>query len=284
MTIPNGTTDVDTLQSGIKSNTQDMTQYSLFLGGLDVTSKSLAQYDPLRAGWGRIFFVKMPVFMKLIMPNKTKQVKHLFEYANTGVDGIQGVTLDFEQITGGYAGKQFDVPTVAKDDTNEITLKLYEFTGSPVREFTDMWISGISDYNSGFGHYHGALDMDNSTLTYAQVNHTAEAIYVSTDPTGRSENIEYACLLANMIPKNVKKDHFNYESGNHPTVQVDVPFTCTKYESPQINLVAKALLKKFLVLRDYLNIQSGYLPSDIDTLTAPVIKNWPIDGGVNVQG
>ena len=249
MAGPNGTTDVRTLQSGIKTHEKDMRDYSLFLGGLDVTSKSLAQYDPLKVGYSRIFFVKMPPFLQLVLPEKTKRIKHLFEYGFVGVDGIQGTTLDFEQITGGYAGKSFDVATTAKDETNEITLKLYEFAGSPVREYTDMWITGISDPHTGVAHYHGAMDMATAanSLSYSQTNHSAEAIYVTTDPTGRTDNIEYACLLSNMMPKNVKKDHLNYEAGSHPVVQVDVPFTCTKYESPQINDVAKALISKFLI-------------------------------------
>jgi hypothetical protein len=254
-----------TLQSNIKEHSKDMTQYSLFLGGLNVTSKALEQYDPLKTGFARIFFLKMPTFMNVILPEKTKKIKHLMQYGFTGVDGIQNTTMDFEQITGGYAGRQFDIATTAKDETNEITLKLYEFAGSPVREYMDMWLTGISDPYTGIGHYHDAMNTavypSGKGLTYSQVNHTAEAIYVQTDPTGQESGIEYACLLCNMMPKQVKKDHFNYESGSHPVVQVDLPFTCTKYESPQINKVATALVKKYKILRDYLKFYSGY---DID--------------------
>jgi hypothetical protein len=215
----------------------------------------------------------MPKFMEVILPDKTKKFKHLLEYGFVGVDGIQNTTLDFEQITGGYAGRQFEVATTAKDETNAITIKLYEFAGSPVREYLDMWISGIADPYTGTGHYHGALDLD-PTLKYSQVNHIAEAFYVQTDPTGREDGIEYACLLTNMIPKTVKKDHFNYESGSHPIVQVDVEFTATKYESPQINQIAKQLLAKYKILRDYLNFNSGYTTDAIDGMTVPAIADW----------
>ena len=265
--------DIATLQSNIKQYTKDMTQYSLFLGGLNVKNKALEQYSPLKTGYARIFFVKMPVFMEKIVPNKTKNFKHLMEYGFVGIDGIQNTTLEFEQITGGYSGRQFDVATTAKDETNEITIKLYEFAGSPVREYTDLWISGIADPHTGMGHYHGAMDKD-PTLTYSQANHTAEAIYVQTDPTGRETGIEYACLLTNMMPKTVKKDHFNYEAGQHPIVQVDVPFTCVKYESPQINEIAKALIAKYKILRDYLEFNSGYTLKDVDNMSVPNITDW----------
>ena len=37
----------NTIQTGIKSHTKDMTKYSLFMGGLDVTSKSLGSNTPV---------------------------------------------------------------------------------------------------------------------------------------------------------------------------------------------------------------------------------------------
>jgi len=266
--------DVSTLQSNIKSNTKDMTLYSLFLGGLNVTSKALAQYDPLKTGYARIFFTKMPPFMKTIVPEKTKQFKHLLEYGFVGVDGLQNITLEFEQVGGGYAGRQFEIPTVAKDETNSLTVKVYEMAGSPVRDYVDMWISGISDPYTGLGHYHGALDIANAGLSYSQVNHSAEAFYVETDPTGRSTGIEYACLLTNLVPKVVKLDHFNYEAGNHPIVQTDIEFTATKYQSPQINDIAVALIAKYKILRDYLKFDSQYTTTDIDNMTVPNISDW----------
>jgi hypothetical protein len=180
--------------------------------------------------------------------------------------------MDFEQVTGGYAGKQFDVATVAKDETNEITLKVYEFAGSPIREYTETWITGISDPLTGIAHYHGAMEYK-SPVDFNQANHTMEAIYVNTDPTGLSTGIEYACMLANMMPKQVKKDQFNYEAGSHAIVQVDLPFTAVKYESAQINAIAKALVDKFRVRRNYVNFSSGYAAITGDTTTAKNVLN-----------
>ena len=213
-----------TCQSNIKQHTKDMTIYSLFLGGLNVTSKSLEQYDPLKTGYSRIFFTKMPPFMKTIMPDETKKFKHLLEYGFIGADGIQNISLEFEQMTGGYAGRSFEIPTIAKDETNSFTVKVYEFAGSPVREYIDMWISGVADPYTGYGTYHGATDLDD-TITYSQTNHSGEAFYVVTDPTGRSDKIEYVCMLCNMVPKIVKLDHFNFESGSHPIPQYDIEFS-----------------------------------------------------------
>lgn len=260
-----------TLQTGIKSHQMDMTKYSLFVGGLNVKKEALQQYDPLVTGVARLFIVKVPRFLKKLLPNATRDFKHLLEYGFVSVDGIQNTTLDFGQITGGAAGRQFDVATIAKDETTSVTIKVYEFAGSPVREYLDMWITGISDPQTGLGHYHGAISAE---IPYAAVNHTAEAIYVHTGPTGRDDDIEYACMFANMIPKSVKKDHFNYESGTHEIVQTDIEFTCVKYESPQINEVAKALLQKYNILRDYLEFKSGYTVDEINKGPDSNIADW----------
>ena len=43
------------IQQNIKRNTKDFSQYSLFVGGLDVSVKNIDQLDPLRGGFSRIF-------------------------------------------------------------------------------------------------------------------------------------------------------------------------------------------------------------------------------------
>ena len=110
------------------------------------------------------------------------------------------------------------------------------------------------------------------------------AIYVSTDNTGR--NIEFACLLSNMIPKVVKRDHFNYESGTHNAVEYDIEFTCTQYCSPDVNTVASLLLKKYRILTNYLNFKSDYLSQKGNTLVDnrfedANIADWSLGEGEN---
>lgn len=273
------------LQSNIKQYTgTNLTNYSLFMGGLNVKNSALKQYTPLKNGYARLFITRLPRFMNIMFPSKTKNFRHLLEYGFVGVDGIQNLTMDFEQLTGGYAGRAFDVATTSKDETNEITVKLYEFAGSPVREYLDLWITGIADPQTGLCHYHGALDLADP-VPYNQANHTMEAIYINTDPTGRHDSIEYACMITNMIPKTSKRDHFNYEAGQHQIVQVDVTFTAVKYESAQINAVAKKLLEKYAVLRNYLNFDSDYRTTGSGTgiqanpqsaldIHTPDIRDW----------
>lgn len=257
-----------TLQSNIKKySNADITNYALFLGGLNATNKALVQYDPLKTGYARLFVTQLPKFMEVIMPDESKRFKHLLETSFTSVQGIGNYNMDFEAMSGGYAGKQMEVPTLLKDDTQTITISLYEQAGSPVREYVEMWLSGIADPQTGIGHYHGALDVANANITYSQASHSAEMFYVQTDPTGRSSGIEYAAMLANMVPRSVKKDQFNYESGTVQLVKYDIEFSCTKYESAQVNEICKALMDKYQIIQNYINFNSGYTTNEINNLT-----------------
>ena len=247
---------VKTIQSNIKQHNEDMTKYALFLGGTNVTNEVLTAYDPLKTGYGRIFMVKKPLFLEKTIPTQLKKFKHILEYGNTAVQGLNDVSVDFNTIQGGYVGKSFEIPSVAKDDTTSFTINVYEFSGSPVREVVHSWINGTSDLLTGFAHYNGC----DKSVKRIQANQTAEFIYVNTDNTG--ENIEYACLLANCFPRGINTDVFNYTQGEHQIVETDLQFSCTKYESIQINKVAQALLNKYKILTNSLNFYSGYNPND----------------------
>lgn len=262
-----------TFQTGANQYTDNgILDYSLFLGGLNVTRDALQQYDPLRTGFGRIFMIRQPAFMintKYGIPAKMRRFKHVLEYANTGVSGNNNIQVTFTELSGGYTGRKMEMPNIATDDTNELVIKTYEFSGSLMREVIQYWINGVSDLQSGFAHYYGAATIPDKNgkieVPYRQANHTAEFIYVVTDPTGTK--VEYACLFANCFPKEVKLDHFNYEAGQHDLVQIDISFTCTRYMSPQINAKATQLLKRYNILMNSLNFNSGFTTDDVKNLT-----------------
>ena len=64
-------------------------------------------------------------------------------------------------------------------------------------------------------------------------------------------------MFANCFPTSINIDQFNYQSGQHEMVEYGVEFRCTKYESIQINALAKALLEKYKILTNSMNFHSG---------------------------
>ena len=249
---------MSTIQSNIKQNKNDnLTNYALFMGGLNVTHEVLRNYDPLKTGYGRLFMIRKPLFLDKSIHAQLDKFKHIIEYGNTAISGLNDVQVNTQNMTGGYVGKSFEIPTHATDDTNSFTVTCYEFSGSPIREVIHTWINGMSDLLTGLTHYNGANDVEKT-----QANQTAEFIYVATDSTG--EAVEYSCLFANCFPKNLKNEQFNYQSGEHNFVEYPIEFSCVKYESRQINEVAKELLKKYKLLSNSLNFYSGIKTNDDD--------------------
>lgn len=239
-----------TIQSNIHNHTyDDIEKYALFLSGLNVTHDVLQSYDPMKTGWGRIFMVRVPTMVNQLIPDKMRKFKHILEFANTGIQGIGDMTVNFAQLQGGYAGRSFEIPTTVDDGTTELTINTFEFSGAPMREVIHFWVNGVSDIQTTFSHYY---DLD---LPINQANHTAEFIYVSTDQSGK--NIEYACQFCNCFPKQIDTDRYNFTANDHNVVEMQIAFTCTKYESPQINEKARQLLARYQILRNSLHFNGG---------------------------
>ncbi len=271
--------EVATLQDNIrKPNVENVENFAYWLGGTDTTHAALKQYDLLRTGYGRMFILQMPRFVDHLLPDETRKFRHLLQFANTGVDGIQGYTVDFTSATVGYVGNTVELPINVKDDTSSITVKIYETQGSLIRTYIDFWITGTIDPFTGLSHYHGAREIlegieYRDDLYLSQANHTMEMLYVATDPTG--EQAEYVCLLTNMFPKSSDHSHFAYEPGSHDLVQLSLEFTASKYMSSQINYIGTLALSRFNILKNYLNMYSGYNKASLEkAIDVPSITNW----------
>lgn len=255
-----------TIQSGIKQNTKDYSQFSYFLGGVDVTQQNLDQFTPYIQGVSRIFMYTPPIFMDKAYPDATKRFKSIVESGYTRIDGINDIDVDFVEFEGGFNADKFSTVSQAKDNTDTLTITVYEQTGSPVREYLDTWITGTRDIRTGIAHYHGALTNHADTVKYGEKYHTAEFIYMTLDPTG--QEIEYACMFAHAFPTKVPKNHLNYEKGRHDNVEMDIEFRVKKYESPAINRVAQYYLANSKIEYNYLAFTPNITEAKVKAATA----------------
>ena len=286
-----------TIQSGLKRNLKDYSNFCYWLNGVDVTDQNLDQFTPYIQGVSRIFMIKKPVFLLENYADECKNFKSLIETGYTRIDGIQDTNVEFVDFEGGFNGQKFRNVSLASNDTDTITITVYEQTGSPIREFLDLWVTGVRDIKSGIAHYHGAFDT-NANMKYSERNHTAEFIYCVMDPSGRE--LEYACMFAHAFPTKVPKSHLNYESRNRGNVPIDIEFAVQMYESPAINAMACYCLQNSLVEYNYLKFSpdfaktSGYAgpklysngntinnPLDIATLTAKLPSGQQGESALN---
>lgn len=271
----------NTIQTGLKQNNKDYRQFSYFTAGIDVTQQNLDQFDPYIRGRGRIFMHTPPKYMMAQFPTMTRNFKAYLETGYKSVTGISNMNVDFESFEGGFNGQKFENVSKVTDETDTMTITLYEQSGSPVRDFIETWVTGVRDPRSGIAHYHGAIQNANSA--YGEKYHTAEFIYYVLDPTAKQ--IEYACMFAHAFPKNVDKDHYNYESGNNGNVEISLDFSVTKYESNYINQIAQWYMFADAMDWNYLNFnpnanQSGtasiYYDLSLDATRPPYIdkNDW----------
>ena len=276
---------VITSQSGARQfDGTDITKYSLFVGGVNATNHALRQYSPLVNGFCRLFMVRPPFALMHIMAGGNPanyystdslfmQFKHILEYMNRSVTGIQPKTLEQTStpLQGGFAGRQFNVPTITKESTNEITIGVYEFAGCPLATILDSWMNMIGDENSGLATYGGhisggrdsakrevPLNKYNGTnnplgIEFNEANHTAEFIYVLHDRSGAQ--VEKAMLLADCFPKQINQTNIMDmpAGGTHDLVQYDITFNCIAYSSPIITSIANDLLKQYRIVSNHLN-------------------------------
>lgn len=260
---------IATIQSNLKQNTKDYNKFSYFLSGIDVTQQNLGGFDPYIQGTSRIFMYTPPFFMTEGFPDQTRVFKSILETGYTRVDGIADLSVEFVEFEGGFAGQKFSNVSLVRDETDTITISVYEQSGSPVREFLDTWVTGVRDPRSGVATYHGimlkhgeqypgaktinAAGQSVSKVPYGEKYHTAEFIYY--DLTANMQDLEYACMLAHCFPTKVPKAHLNFEQGVRDRVSMDIEMRTTKYESSYINQVAEWF-------RQVDNIKFSYLDFD----------------------
>lgn len=260
---------------------EQIAQNSYWLGGVDTRAAAMKNVDLARTGYGRLFIVKMPRFVEASLANETKKFKHMLEFANIGIDGIAGYSVEFGSLTAGYSGTTVEMPTNVKDDTTSVTIKINETSKVLIQSYLDYWITGTIDPFTGLATYHGLLEDPNANIKYSQANHTMEAVYVHTDPTGRS--INYACLLTNMFPKASDHSHWVTEPGSHELVSLSVEFTCNKYVTNQITAFAQQLLTNHQILKNYLNFNAGYSVQG-STVTQPDASQTTMSPSENITG
>lgn len=252
------------------TNEKDYSKFRYFLSGVDDTYQNLGSFTPYIRGYSRIFVYRLPVFMDKYFTDLTARFKSYLETGYRSINGIQDITAEFVDFTGGFSNQKFSVMSTSNDDMDSVTISVYEQAGSPVREFLTTWLTGIRDPRSGVAHYHGhvynpANPDASDVLEYSEKNHSMELIYFTTDPT--AHRIEYACLLAHCVPTKVPRDHLNYDSSSHDNVEMEIELKCTKYESRYINDIAAFYLAADTVKYNYLDFNPLHNDTDGSSLS-----------------
>lgn len=238
-------------REGLKSNDNSFAASDLFRGLMRVDGDNLALLNPYIPGKGFFIWTKLPRFMELYDSGLTEQFKNLTEKLFMGFDGIADWSVQGEEVGNGTSGGKFTNVTRVNDEFNNFSIKLpMELSGSPLRGFMDLWLHGIADPKTGTCTYLGYADSIEGGVN--PVNHSGEAIYMTTDPSESVLGLEFACMICAIQPDKSPRGHLNTTVGDTGIPQVDLSFTGVKYESPAINRMAGDFLDKLGHVQNYL--------------------------------
>ena len=246
----------------------------LFQGVWRLNQSNLNKFDPFITGYAFFIWTKAPRFWQAKSTDSWTNFKALTENNLKAFDGLADMNLNYEDVTHGIAGNAYPVPTNMTKENTTFTLRHIELAGSPIREGYTFWVTGIRDPETGLATYHGTINdqisgttansngsaASSSILRYSQMNHTGEAIYIVTDPSGArggAHGIEHAVYYTNVEPNKVPLGHMNYTAGEHGISELDFEYRCCAHWGAAVNELAVNVMKAYFIALSYCDYAPG---------------------------
>lgn len=206
---------------------------SFFNGSLNTLE---LDFDPLIVGFSFIKWTALPKWVTDAYPGFSPMTEKNFKEFS----GLTDIELEVAPIQHGFNANEYNIATGIKKNNTEFTIKHQEYSGSPMKNMYQYWISGIRDPETGISTY-GRL----SGLDYAAKNHTGELIYIVTRPDANNvdrENIEFACYYTAVMPKKIALSHFNHTQGTHDPVDYEQTFSGVFHMGAKVDSFARIVL------------------------------------------
>lgn len=242
----------NTPQTGLiqETNTYDNESMNFLRGMMKANAANLALMNPFQSGRHHFIFTKLPEFMVGMFPDHMTRFKHMIERFSTAFDGIQDMQAQYNEMAGGSSGNKFSYLTTVDDNFDEFTIRMpFDTHKLPLLETLELWITGMLDPVSNFTHYHGWLEQ-NPNMDPSIEHEVAEGIYILLDRAGRPLR---SCMLYGIRPTKAHKGQLNSEKNSHDAQQVDLTFKGIKREGVEINRLAKEMVEKLTIAKNYLD-------------------------------
>jgi hypothetical protein len=206
---------------------------SFFNGALNTLE---LEFDPLIQGYAFFKWTVLPTWMQTAFPNFGPITEKNFR----SFSGISDIELETSAISHGFNSNEYNYATGTKKNNTEFSIKHQEFSGSPIRNMYQYWITGIRDPETGIATYPRVYGIE-----YSAKNHTGEIIYIATRPDANNvdmHNIEFACYYTAVMPTKILLGHFNYDPGSHDGVEYEQSFKGVFHMSEKVDEFAKDVL------------------------------------------
>ena len=221
-------------------NQRSLVNSRLWHGVPQLTEEQLSMFEVAYTGHTFIFVVKVPRFMtdglyrNTDMHYQMKNFRAVLERASTGFSGAQNIMANSADQDDGNGRKVSHIVNVTKEQGN-ISIRLHEFAGLPVKNAIEAWLTGIYDYRSQHGNYHGNLGINGG---WCLANHSMAILVVQVTPDWTT--IQDAAYYYNMVPTEVPFQHFDWTKGEQTIIDdYDIEFYANEERSPAIMYAAE---------------------------------------------
>lgn len=217
----------------IFSNDKSRVQGNWFTGKMN-TQK--LDFDPLVTGYAFIVWTKLPFWVKNTYENFADMTQKNFK----SFEGLSNIELQTAQYAHTFNANNYEYATTIQKQNTNFTLKHQEFSGNPIKNMYQFWVTGIRDPETDIAVYPRAFG-----CTYGAKNHTGELLYIVTRPDANNvenSNVEFAAYYTAVMPTSVPIAHFNYQQGTHDSPEIDINFVGDLHIGPEVDNFAQDVL------------------------------------------
>lgn len=237
---------VDNIFTGMKS-VRDITKYMLTRGVVDYSA--LSQFDLYETGYAFLIVLKIPEFLRQLENVNTDYKTlidnywHLLEYDFKGLDGIEDMGVDTNDISDGINNLNI-ITKVNMQSASTFQMRYQERSGSVFTRVHELFLRGIKDPRTQVKRYNGLLktgdEKDQSVLDAGYENETFQFLYFVTDNTARE--IEKAYLIVSAQPTTAELSMYNYTKGEIGWRDLNMSFNGFPITGPAITAKSQKFL------------------------------------------
>jgi hypothetical protein len=201
-------------------------------------NSDMQYFDPLIVGYAFIIWTRLPKLMTEVYP----QFANLTQKNFAGFDGLSDIELQTAGVTEGFSPNEYHVAQGLGAKPSQFTLKHLEYSGNPIKNMYQHWVTSIRDPRTGIATYPKRFEQD-----YRAKNHTGELMYIVTRPDANNyeakQIIEFAAYWTAVMPKKIPLGHLNYTKGSqNAPIELDIPFSGVMHIGKEVDNAAQTLL------------------------------------------
>lgn len=193
-------------------------------------------FDPLVTGYAFIIWTKIPFWVNASFPNFREFTQKNFK----AFEGLSDIELQTGQYNHTFNANAYEYATTIQKGNTQFSIRHQEFSGNPVKNMYQFWVTGIRDPETDIAVYPRAFNCE-----YGAKNHTGELLYIVTRPDANNvtaHNTEFAAYYTAVMPLKVPIGHMSYTQGDHNSPEIDINFVGDLHIGPEVDDFAQQVM------------------------------------------